>query len=157
MLDVPVFVFSSTGTQPLFLDEDLSVALSLPDMVRPGVSARAALFALASAVASAWPAQQMGRTRGGRDAEAMIILSRNLVRFLSGQVIGVQSAPVAWPRGFLCDGQHVRWNLQDPLKAVVAAIVEHIGGALPMHRVRGRRGEQPTSARLSVRRAVRDS
>lgn len=84
VLDVPIFLFSSTSSnKPLFLGEDLAVALSLPDMV-----------------------------------------------------IGVQSAPVAWPREFVCGTEPVRWNLQDPLKAVVAAVAEHIGGALPMHRVR---------------------
>lgn len=41
VLDVPVFVFSSTGREPLFLDEDLSVALSLPDMARCGPDTRA--------------------------------------------------------------------------------------------------------------------
>lgn len=86
------------------------------------------------------PLPRVPHRRGGRVAAAAlaacVYACQGLHPSCAPQVIGVQSAPVAWPREFLCGAEHVRWNLQDPLKAVVAAVAEHVGGALPMHRGR---------------------
>jgi hypothetical protein len=52
---------------------------------------------------------------------------------LPDMVLVAQSAPRAWDSPFGCDGGDARWNLRDPLDAAVAAVAEHIGGALPSH------------------------
>ena len=52
---------------------------------------------------------------------------------LPDMVLVAQSAPRAWDSPFGCDGGDARWNLRDPLDAALAAVAEHIGGALPSH------------------------
>jgi len=48
-------------------------------------------------------------------------------------VLVAQSASRSWDSPVGCDGGDARWNLRDPTDAAVAAVAEHLGGALPSH------------------------
>jgi hypothetical protein len=43
------------------------------------------------------------------------------------------AGPTLWASPHSCNGREIRWNLRDPIKAAVAAVMEHIGGVLPTH------------------------
>jgi len=90
---------------------------------------------------------------GGREEERGVIDKRDIAIFifsmdvplpvfidkhyqakgLEDMVIAVQSDEVEWESHLSCNGKPIVWNLRNPLRAVLAATVQHMAGVLPMH------------------------
>lgn len=63
----------------------------------------------------------------------LLIDGEHVAVSLPDMVLVAQSASRSWDSPVGCDGGDARWNLRDPTDAAVAAVAEHLGGALPSH------------------------
>eukprot|EP00300_Choanocystis_sp_HF-7_P012543 c17930_g1_i4.p1 GENE.c17930_g1_i4~~c17930_g1_i4.p1 ORF type:complete len:585 (+),score=126.93 c17930_g1_i4:3-1757(+) len=48
-------------------------------------------------------------------------------------VVAVQSSTMRWDSHMSCNEQHIKWNLRNPLRAVVMATAQIVSGLLPSH------------------------
>ena len=74
-----------------------------------------------------------GTTDAADDPTPLLIDGEHVAVSLPDMVLVAQSASRSWASPVGCDGGDARWNLRDPTDAAVAAVAEHIGGALPSH------------------------
>ncbi len=74
-----------------------------------------------------------GTTDADDDPTPLLIDGERVAVSLPDMVLVAQSASRSWASPVGCDGGDARWNLRDPTDAAVAAVAEHVGGALPSH------------------------
>ncbi|KAG9450142.1 hypothetical protein H6P81_010107 [Aristolochia fimbriata] len=65
--------------------------------------------------------------------EPLLVDKHYQAKALSDMVIVVQSKSPSWESHLQCNGRSLLWDLRRPIKAALAATVEHLAGLLPLH------------------------
>ncbi|XP_068642773.1 uncharacterized protein [Aristolochia californica] len=65
--------------------------------------------------------------------EPLLVDKHYQAKALSDMVIVVQSKTSSWESHLQCNGRSLLWDLRRPIKAALAATVEHLAGLLPLH------------------------